>query len=233
MTRYEIMAILTKVFVKEHFDGESHYFGIFFDEKYAYVITKVIIIKMKHKDCASSLFYSFQDTDIEKKVEKRMPYVGMVKKPQNRFLLFESEDIEKPSTFTLERGGETYVIKRTVIKESLRFLNSLITNKRDRKKFDVIVAFKQQCLQLEVLGRGKTSLKKNSVSIRVNNADMIKESRFRINAHNFWQCLTASLIYESIVMIVAEKYIIIENDTRVGSSDELLIYVSKSKEDEK
>lgn len=131
VTRYDVAMLFKREWSLLSWKGDDHTSGIYFDEEYGYLVERTYVVRIKHDEAVSPVFYmpSFENED---EVITEFPYFNMLKKPNKYSFLFTKKDLSQEDIRNLFfKGGDGYV---ELEREPLLNLLETIPKKRERDR---------------------------------------------------------------------------------------------------
>jgi hypothetical protein len=113
--------------------GDEHTNGIYFDEKYGYLIERIYAVRIKHNEPVSPVFYtpSFEE-DGEDEVIIDFPFINMTKRPNKYNFLFQTEQLERKDLSYLFHQNTSFFAEMPI--EPLKRLLQTVAKKRERDR---------------------------------------------------------------------------------------------------
>lgn len=157
LERTQILPFLS-TFEQDEWEGDCENAGIYFHEQNAYIVNKVMMLRMEVDNplAAGPVFYNFPTSERSEIIEERYPYT-FKKLPQKRKLLFKEKN---PTISQLDEILSPPCNLQNINTEwldELLEITSVVTQKREKKKYNV--RFSSNTQGIKVIVKKGTLLK--------------------------------------------------------------------------
>lgn len=130
VTRFHVALLFKNNWQLLSWKGDDHTSGIYFDEKYGYLVERTYAVRIAHDEPAPPVFYV--PTEEEDEVENEYPFRDMSKRPNKyQFLFSESELPKEKMAGLFEEQGKWFAELEI---EAIRECLLTIAKKRERDR---------------------------------------------------------------------------------------------------
>lgn len=156
LSRYDVALLFKQYWTGLSWKGEDHTLGVYFDQKYGYLVERTYAVRIEHNESSPSVFYVPGDGESEDEVYTQFPFQELKKKTNKSNLLFAAQELQE------EQLNELFECERhnrlTVTIEPFVALLETIPKKRERDRAWLLIMCKNGVTQAFLISKKEGEL---------------------------------------------------------------------------
>lgn len=171
VTRYHIALLFKKYWQLLSWKGDDHTNGVYFDERYGYLVERTYAVRIEHDEPAPPVFYIPTETE-DDEVDLNYPFFNMTKRPNKYRFLFSEKELPKeniPELFSIT-GNLFSNLEIEPLKEFLL----TVAKKRERDRTWLVLKSNSKGVEAFLTQKGKEGfevLSKMEVNLQCPNVE--------------------------------------------------------------
>lgn len=151
VNRYEVATLFKENWPLLIWKGDEHTEGIYFTEKYGYLVESSYCVRMEHNEDSPPVFFvPTNQEDEDDEVLLTFPYQNMTKRPNKYQLLFQKNELTKDEIENLFDWEDAEHICTLSVQPLIELLSS-VTKKRERDRMWLVIKSSSSYLEIYLM----------------------------------------------------------------------------------